>query len=58
MSLKNYTTFQDIAFFADYYDLPHFSRRFKELTGFNPTEFLNSNNHVAAKFFTDLISLT
>ena len=56
MNLKNYSSFQDIAFFADYYDLSHFSHRFKELTGFSPTEFINSDKHIAAKYFRDLIS--
>ncbi|HKJ80733.1 MAG TPA: AraC family transcriptional regulator [Ignavibacteriaceae bacterium] len=56
MNLKNYSMFQDIAFFADYYDLSHFSNRFKELTGFSPTEFINSNKHIASKYFTDLIT--
>lgn len=55
MNSKNYASFQDIAFSAEYYDLPHFNHRFKELTGFSPSEFVNSDKHLALKFFKDLI---
>lgn len=54
MSSKNYSSLQDIAYYADYYDMPHFSHSFKELTGFSPKEFLTSDKHIAFKFFNDL----
>lgn len=55
MNTKNYASLQDIAFSAEYYDLPHFSHKFKELTGFTPLEFVNSDKHLALKFFKDLV---
>jgi AraC-like DNA-binding protein len=55
MYIKKYSSFQDIAFFASYYDLPHFYHRFKELTGFSPVEFINSESHLAFQYYTDLI---
>lgn len=55
INTKNYKSFQDIAFSAEYYDLPHFSHKFKEMTGLSPAEFVNSENHLALKFFKDLI---
>jgi AraC-like DNA-binding protein len=54
MSSKSFSSLQDIAYFADYYDMPHFSRRFKELTGFSPSEFLKSDKDIALKYFRDL----
>lgn len=55
MSLKKYGSIQEIAFNSDFYDLSHFSRGFKELTGLSPVEFIQSNHHIALKYFTDLI---
>mgnify|MGYP005846210885 CR=1 FL=1 len=55
MNTKNYGSLQDIAFSAEYYDLPHLSHKFKELTGFTPVEFVNSDKHLALKFFKDLV---
>lgn len=55
MQLKNFTSAQDLAYQAEYYDLPHFANRFKELTGFTPNEFIVSDKHIARKYFTDLI---
>jgi len=52
---KNYGSMQDIAYSAEFYDLPHFAHRFKELTGFTPIEFTKSDKHIALKYFTDLI---
>lgn len=55
MNTKDYKSFQDLAYAAEYYDLPHFSHRFKELTGLSPIEFVNSDKHLALKFFKDLL---
>ena len=54
MHKKEYGSLQDISYQANYYDAPSFSRSFKELTGFSPTEFLESDDHIALKYFTDL----
>ena len=54
MNLKKYTSLQDIAHSAEFYDLSHFIHMFKELTGFSPVEFINSDKHIALKYFTDL----
>jgi len=56
MYIKKHSSFHDLALFASYYDLPHFYHRFKELTGFNPVEFINSDSHLALKYYTDLIN--
>jgi AraC-like DNA-binding protein len=55
MYIKKYNTFQDIAYFASYYDLAHFYHKFKEYTGFSPVEFINSDEHLAFQYFTDLV---
>jgi len=55
MKLKEYTSLQDIANTAEFYDLSHFTNVFKELTGFNPLEFIHSDKHIALKYFDDLI---
>ena len=54
MHSKNYTSIQEIAYQAEFYDLAHFTHRFKELTGFTPNEFIKSDKHIALKYFTDL----
>ncbi len=54
MYIKKYNSFQDIAYFASYYDLAHFYHKFKEFTGFSPAEFINSDKHLAFQYFTDL----
>ena len=56
MKLKKYTSLQDIAQSAEFYDLSHFTNVFKELTGFSPVEFINSDKHIALKYFDDLIN--
>jgi len=55
MHSKNYDSIQDLAYQAEFYDLPHFAHRFKELTGFTPNEFIKSDKHIALKYFTDPI---
>ncbi|NOX19058.1 MAG: helix-turn-helix domain-containing protein [Chlorobi bacterium] len=54
MKGKNYGSFQDIAYDAKFYDHAHLNHSFKELTGFTPTEFINSDKHIALKYFTDI----
>lgn len=53
MQSKEYSSIQDLAYRAEYYDLAHFAHRFKELTGFSPNAFINSDKHIALKYFTD-----
>ena len=55
MNLKTYKSIQDLAFQAEFYDLSHFTHRFKELTGFTPSEFIKSKKHIALKYFNDLL---
>ncbi len=55
MHSKKYSSVQELAFQAEFYDLAHFTNRFKELTGFTPNEFIKSDKHIALKYFTDLI---
>ena len=54
MRSKNYSSIQEIAYQAEFYDIAHFTHRFKELTGFTPNEFIKSDKHIALKYFTDL----
>jgi len=55
MNLKNYGSIQELAYQAEFYDLAHFTNRFKELTGFTPSEFIKSKKHIALKYFNDLL---
>jgi AraC-like DNA-binding protein len=55
MNMKMSTMFQDIAYFANYYDLSDLSHKFKKLTGFTPIEFINSDKHLAFQYYTDLV---
>lgn len=54
MQKKQYGSIQDLSNKANYYDASSFSNKFKELTGFSPSEFINSDDHIALKYFTDL----
>jgi len=55
MNLKQYGSIKNLAYQAEFYDLAHFTNRFKELTGFAPSEFIKSQKHIALKYFNDLI---
>ncbi|MFW9930848.1 MAG: helix-turn-helix domain-containing protein, partial [Candidatus Thorarchaeota archaeon] len=50
---KNYSSIQELAFKGEFYDLPHFVNAFKKLTGFTPNEFINSDKHIALKYFNE-----
>ena len=51
---KQFYSVQDLSYQANFYDQAHFTNRFKELTGFTPSEFIKSDKHIALKYFTDL----
>jgi AraC-like DNA-binding protein len=55
MNLKEYSSIKEISYSAHFYDQSHFDRRFKELVGLTPSEFLVSKEHNALKYFTDLV---
>jgi len=55
MNLKEYSSLKEISYSANFYDQSHFDRRFKELVGITPNEFLISKEHNALKYFTDLV---
>jgi AraC-like DNA-binding protein len=55
MNLKEYSSLKEISYGANFYDQSHFDRRFKELVGITPNEFLKSKEHNALKYFTDLL---
>jgi AraC-like DNA-binding protein len=57
MHLKEYSSLKEISYSANFYDLSHFDRRFKELVGITPNEFLISREHMALKYFTDLAKI-
>lgn len=43
---------QDIVFKSYFFDRPHLTHTFKELTGVTPMEFIHSDNRIASKYFT------
>jgi AraC-like DNA-binding protein len=55
MNQKEYSSFKEISYNANFYDQSHFDHRFKELVGITPNEFLKSKEHNALKYFTDLV---
>jgi AraC-like DNA-binding protein len=55
MNMKELSSFKEISYSANFYDPSHFDRRFKELVGISPNEFLISDEHHALKYFTDLV---
>ncbi len=55
MNLKEYSYLKEISYSANFYDQSHFDRRFKELVGITPNEFLVSKEHNALKYFIDLV---
>jgi AraC-like DNA-binding protein len=57
MNLKELASFKEISYSANFYDQSHFDRRFKELVGITPNEFLKSKEHNALKYFTDLVKI-
>jgi AraC-like DNA-binding protein len=54
MNSKNYINVQNIAYDAKFYDPSHLSRSFKELTGLSPGDFINGDNHIALKYFSNI----
>lgn len=54
MNRKEYSSIKEISYIAKFYDQSHFDRRFKELVGITPNEFLVSREHNALKYYTDL----
>lgn len=55
MNTKEFSSFKEIYYSANFYDQSHFDHRFKELVGIKPNEFLLSKEHNALKYFTDLV---
>jgi len=55
MQMKEFSSFKEISYSANFYDQSHFDHRFKELVGIKPNEFLVSKEHNALKYFTDLV---
>lgn len=53
MNEKEYSSLKEISYSARFYDQSHFDRRFKELVGITPNEFLVSREHNALKYYTD-----
>ncbi len=53
MHTGKYPKMQDIAYESDLFDPSHLIHKFKELTGFTPTEFIHSSKHIALKYFTE-----
>ncbi len=54
MQKKEYGSIQNLSYKSNYYDAPSFANKFKELTGHSPGEFLDSDDHIALKYFTEL----
>jgi AraC-like DNA-binding protein len=54
MQKKEYESIQDLSFKGHYYDASSFSHEFKKLTGLSPSQFIESDDHIALKYFTDI----
>ena len=46
---KDYKSIEDLAYNSDFYDVAHFCHRFKQITGFKPTAFINDSETDFAK---------
>jgi AraC-like DNA-binding protein len=53
--LKQYQSIKELAWDTGFYDPAHFNNSFKKLTGMSPGTFIQSDEHVALDYYTDLI---
>jgi AraC-like DNA-binding protein len=52
---RKHKSLKDLAYSSGFYDSAHFSNNFKKLTGMTPGEFIQSKEHVALNYFSDVI---
>lgn len=52
---EQYRSLKELAYETGFYDPAHFNNHFKKLTGMSPGSFLASDEHVAFKYYNDLI---
>jgi len=52
--LKQFKSIKDVAYDTGFYDTAHFFHNFKKLTGMTPGVFINSDQHVARDYFSDI----
>ncbi len=51
-----FSSLKELAYDTGFYDPSHFNHHFKKLTGMSPGNFLASDEHVAFKYYNDLIN--
>jgi len=52
---EQYRSLKELAYETGFYDPAHFHNHFKKLTGMSPGAFLASDEHVAFKYYNDLL---
>ena len=55
IQLRQHDSLKELAYSVGFYDSAHFSNSFKKLTGMTPGEFIQSEDHIALKYFSDVI---
>jgi AraC-like DNA-binding protein len=52
---EQFSSLKEIAYQMGFYDPAHFNHHFKKLTGMSPGTFLTSEEHIAFKYYNDLL---
>jgi AraC-like DNA-binding protein len=52
---RQFTSLKELAYETGFYDPAHFNHHFKKLTGMSPGAFLISEEHIAFKYYNDLL---
>lgn len=52
---NHFDSIKELAYDTGFYDPAHFNNSFKKLTGMTPGAFIESDEHVALDYFTDLL---
>jgi len=52
---EQFSSLKELAYQMGFYDPAHFNHHFKKLTGMSPGNFLESDEHVAFRYYNDLL---
>jgi AraC-like DNA-binding protein len=52
---EQFSSLKELAYETGFYDPAHFNHHFKKLTGMSPGTFLTSEEHIAFKYYNDLL---